>query len=177
MRQHAKKFAATIDTIYIAGPRNKAYQNISVSSDKIPSDSLAQLLQEKHPLESWQRLFAAITQSEIALDDSEFDNLKIRTLGSSSIGVTPRKRAERYGDSKNTWDTEDSTKVSPNSAMLMADVQEVDTEVLAAQMDKILTLTKNNASGLDKLRREVGQDIDRLEVAVQETSCKVWAQT
>ena len=172
VRQHQKKFAVTLDDLYIAGPRNKAYQEISVASSKVPSESLNQLLLEKYSLEAWQRLFAAVSQSNSKLDETEFDNLKRRTLTSSSIGVTPRKKMERYDEEPSAGEETSADKLSPIGTLLMAEVEDADTEVLAAQMDKILTLAKDNAAGLDKLRREVGADIDRLEVAVQEIACK-----
>lgn len=168
--KHVKKVAVVQDALYVAGPRNCAFQQISVSSTRIPTESLKTLLGEKYTLDTWQRLFATIVQSEEGLDDDEFGSLKRRTL-TSSIGVTPRKKIERYEEGSEAWDSLQASKVSPIGSLL-AEVQDVDTEVLATQLDKMLTLTKDNVTRLDKLRREVGNDIDRLEVAVQEIARK-----
>ena len=172
VRQHAKKFSFTPGAFYIAGPRNKAFQQVSVEASLIPARAREKLILEKYPLETWQRLFAVIAQAEEELGEEEFENLKRRIVAGTAIGLTPRKGQNRYEEERESWERSKDTKLSPIGMMLMEEVQEVETEVLAAQLDKLLVLSKDTASGLSKLRMEVGSDIDRLELAVQEVACK-----
>jgi hypothetical protein len=166
IRKHSKKVAVKANYVYVAGPRNSAFSQLSVDPELIPSDQLSQLLSEKHTLDEWQKLFGSISIARAPISLDEFPSFKARALDTMSFGVTPRKGPTRYEKGS----AEADFKLSPIGSF---QDDEIDMEsLLIAQIDKVYTLVTSTANQLDSFRQDVGNDIDKLESGLQSVSLK-----
>jgi hypothetical protein len=170
IRKHVKKVNVLIGRIYIAGPRNSAFTQITLDPSLVPTALVPRILSEKLSLDTWQRLFGAISQLSVVLTEDEFESVKSRVLTGTSFGLTPRKGIQRYEDDKISSEYQ-SSKLSPIGQYKDEDL---DMEsLLVAQMDKVATFSKDTAQSLDLLRQTVGEDVDRLEAGLQNLTLKV----
>jgi len=143
---------------------------------------LQQLLNEKHTLMEWQRLFGAIlapTQGGIvtSLDPEEFRSVKDRTmLQPESFGITPQKQEQRYLPPKRREEmgvekmANKEEEISPIGNWIYD--MDLDT-LLAAQMDKVMAFGMNVASDLAGFKDTAGKDMDWFEAAIQDLYIKL----
>jgi hypothetical protein len=172
IRKHSKKVKVRIGHIYVSGPRNSAFTQISLDPTSVSSSLVSRILGEKLSLDAWQCLFGAIGQASTELSEGEFESLKDRVLTGVTLGLTPRKGIQCYEDDRVSVEYQ-STKLSPIGQYKD---ENLDMEsLLSAQLDKVSTFSKGTAQSLDLLHQAVSEDIDQLEVGLWNLTLKVGA--
>jgi hypothetical protein len=80
IRKHSKKVKALIGHIYIAGPRNSAFTQITLDPTLLPSAQLSQVLAERYSLDTWQALFGALNKAPHPLSAEDVESIKTSAI-------------------------------------------------------------------------------------------------
>ncbi len=180
VRKHFnKKVSVLKDWIYIAGPRNSAFSEILLDVRAVPPEQLEKLLSEKHTLVDWQRLFGAINSSAQGdlganLAPDVFELVKEKAIQQPvTFSVTPRKQPLHYSTDKGLVVESEAQNLITRISPIGSKVYDMDLDtLLTAQLDKVLMFSQDIASDVTNFKKAVGEDIDRIEVAVQDLNLK-----